>query len=300
VAPNINRCIIKTVLFQETDNRMTLQSSILLPEILPQETMPNNQASHLNGPKVWKGARSKVVRPMTGLVEDKGIEFLTSRAIRELSPLDMVKPLRGWKLWAEYAYIFRPLLYGTFSDIHKWPHVAHSFESWQIVLTLKKYGFKSWKPWLLSLLVEYGSIFVTKGGLSKAENPWNDLTSLEKDEVRRRQRALVYYLLRNPVYDKFTKYFIPFKFKKDGKANSRMCRNVVDGVVSKTSKIPLISIFSGELSPFMRDINFSLKLKYNPGKNDSLYQRLSNVLGELLFLQEQRCLIFIFLQEIQK
>ena len=101
---------------------MSLHSSILLPQAMQQEESPNNHASLVHGPKVWTGARSKLVRPMTGLIEDKGIEFLTSRAIKELSPLDMVNPLRGWKLWAEYAYIFRPLLYGMW---HKTKFLIH-------------------------------------------------------------------------------------------------------------------------------------------------------------------------------
>ena len=193
------RCAIKLYLFKASGHRMLLSSTILEPEM---GLHPPSGPVIKHGETIWKGKRTGIERPFASVIESKGIEYLVSRAIKELSPEEMVRPLKGilnskkshgtgWQKYSEYIFILRPLLYSN-----HWKLIN------AIVMTLRRYGLKSWKPWLISLGLELAS-------LSSARPLHGDapvLTSLEKEEVKKRQRMLSYYLLKSPFYDAFTKY----------------------------------------------------------------------------------------------
>jgi peroxin-16 len=66
-----------------------------------------------------------------------------------------------------------------------------------LVLAIRKYGKKSWIPWIFSLSLEVGSI-----GLFMRESASSELT---KEEISRRKMALLYYMLRSPFYSLLTK-----------------------------------------------------------------------------------------------
>ncbi|XP_028291210.1 peroxisomal biogenesis factor 16 [Gouania willdenowi] len=57
-------------------------------------------------------------------------------------------------------------------------------------------GKQSWKPWLVSGVLELSSLTALSD--AKFKNGW------EKAEVRRRTFLLLYYLLRSPFYDKYS------------------------------------------------------------------------------------------------
>jgi len=61
-----------------------------------------------------------------------------------------------------------------------------------------KFGTKSWRAWILSFMMEFGSYQLLMK--NKAT-----LTQLERDELTRRSLLLYYYFLRNPVYDLVSK-----------------------------------------------------------------------------------------------
>lgn len=82
---------------------------------------------------------------------------------------------------AESVYIGRPLVH---------------------LLCLGLCGKQSWKPWLISGVLELSSFAVLSD--RKFQNRW------EKAEMRRRTFVLLYYLLRSPFYDKFSEEKILF------------------------------------------------------------------------------------------
>lgn len=82
---------------------------------------------------------------------------------------------------AESVYIARPLVH---------------------LLSLGLCGKQSWKPWLISGLLELSSFAVLND--TKFKNRW------EKAEMRRRTFLLLYYLLRSPFYDKYSEEKILF------------------------------------------------------------------------------------------
>ncbi|XP_019963844.2 peroxisomal biogenesis factor 16 [Paralichthys olivaceus] len=83
--------------------------------------------------------------------------------------------LRLQETIAESVYIGRPLIH---------------------LLCLGLCGKQSWKPWLVSGVLELSSFAVLNE--TKFQNRW------ERAEMRRRTFLLLYYLLRSPFYDKFS------------------------------------------------------------------------------------------------
>uniref|UniRef100_A0A3Q3IMK3 Peroxisomal membrane protein PEX16 n=1 Tax=Monopterus albus TaxID=43700 RepID=A0A3Q3IMK3_MONAL len=82
---------------------------------------------------------------------------------------------------AESVYIGRPLVH---------------------LLCLGLCGKQSWKPWLISGVLELSSFAVLRD--AKFQNRW------ERAEMRRRAFLLLYYLLRSPFYDKYSEEKILF------------------------------------------------------------------------------------------
>ncbi|KAJ0001734.1 hypothetical protein NQD34_001530 [Periophthalmus magnuspinnatus] len=88
------------------------------------------------------------------------------------------------QITAEAVYITRPLVH---------------------LLSLGVCGKKSWKPWLLSAILELSSFAVLND--TKFQTRW------ERAEMRRRGFLLLYYLLRSPFYDRYSEYKILFLLK---------------------------------------------------------------------------------------
>ncbi|XP_009997899.1 PREDICTED: peroxisomal biogenesis factor 16 [Chaetura pelagica] len=84
-------------------------------------------------------------------------------------------PLGLQETIAESIYITRPLLH---------------------LLSLGVWGQRSWKPWLLSAVLDISSLSL----LSDLQ----DLNRRERAELRRRTLLLLYYLLRSPFYDRYS------------------------------------------------------------------------------------------------
>ncbi|TDH17482.1 hypothetical protein EPR50_G00008850 [Perca flavescens] len=90
-------------------------------------------------------------------------------------------PLGLQETLAESVYIGRPLVH---------------------LLCLGLCGKHSWKPWLISGVLELSSFAVLSD--RKFQNRW------EKAEMRRRTFLLLYYFLRSPFYDKYSEEKILF------------------------------------------------------------------------------------------
>lgn len=75
------------------------------------------------------------------------------------------------------------------------------------MLALRQCGPQSWKPWILSIVIEYGSYkFYSQRVNANAPAKQEDAFDLlRKKEIHRRGLELVYYLLREPFYSIFVK-----------------------------------------------------------------------------------------------
>lgn len=54
----------------------------------------------------------------------------------------------------------------------------------------------SWKPWIISLSID---------SIARISRNMQPMSELEKDESKRRDYLFIYYLLRGPIYFKFTR-----------------------------------------------------------------------------------------------
>ncbi|XP_006124566.1 peroxisomal biogenesis factor 16 isoform X1 [Pelodiscus sinensis] len=90
-------------------------------------------------------------------------------------------PLGLQEIIAESIYITRPLFH---------------------LLSLGVWGQKSWKPWLLSGILDITSLSLL--------SDMKDLNKHERLELRRRTILLLYYLLRSPFYDRYSEGQILF------------------------------------------------------------------------------------------
>ncbi|XP_054828008.1 peroxisomal biogenesis factor 16 isoform X2 [Eublepharis macularius] len=90
-------------------------------------------------------------------------------------------PLRIQETTAESIYVIRPLLH---------------------LLSLGLWGQRSWKPWLLSGILDITSLSLL--------SDMKDLNKRERMELRRRTLLLLYYLLRSPFYDRYSEGRILF------------------------------------------------------------------------------------------
>ncbi|KFP71977.1 Peroxisomal membrane protein PEX16, partial [Acanthisitta chloris] len=84
-------------------------------------------------------------------------------------------PLGLQETVAESLYVTRPLLH---------------------LLSLGVWGQRSWKPWLLSAVLDISSLTLL--------SDLKDLNKRERAELRRRTILLLYYLLRSPFYDRYS------------------------------------------------------------------------------------------------
>ncbi|XP_077570176.1 peroxisomal biogenesis factor 16 isoform X2 [Stigmatopora nigra] len=110
-----------------------------------------------------------------------GSEKSSSRSMKEEKLYNKPTALRLHQTIAETVYISRPLVH---------------------LLSLGLCGKQSWKPWLVSAGLELSSFAVLHE--RKFENRW------EKEEMKRRNFLLLYYLVRSPFYDRYSEKKILF------------------------------------------------------------------------------------------
>lgn len=88
-------------------------------------------------------------------------------------------------LMGEMLFFIRPLLY---------------------VLLVRKYGTRSWFPWFTSLAVDLiGYVISYRAKWSRKEEPLFRLSDRESDELSRRKILFVLYLMRDPLFTKYTR-----------------------------------------------------------------------------------------------
>ncbi|XP_043371558.1 peroxisomal biogenesis factor 16 isoform X5 [Dermochelys coriacea] len=97
--------------------------------------------------------------------------------------------------------------------------VVRSLES---MLSLGIWGQRSWKPWLLSGILDIASLSLL--------SDMKDLNKRERLELRRRTILLLYYLLRSPFYDRYSEGRILFLL--------RLLADYVPGVGLVTPPLP--------------------------------------------------------------
>ncbi|XP_028650176.1 peroxisomal biogenesis factor 16 [Erpetoichthys calabaricus] len=142
-----------------------------------QEQLPVAYVGHRSGRVMRSLSKSSSMHSTNwDLSGQDGLEKVAGdRSYQASTPLGMQETV------AEFIYIGRPVIH---------------------LLSLGIWGTKSWKPWLIS-----GVLDVTSLGLM---NDVKVLNRREQTEMRRRAFLLLYYLLRSPFYDQFSETKILF------------------------------------------------------------------------------------------
>ncbi|CAO3581761.1 unnamed protein product [Absidia cylindrospora] len=107
-------------------------------------------------------------------------KVLTPEKLRQ--PPQMVHILSWLGNLGEILYILRPLIY---------------------VLCILKYGQRSWKPWLYSIIAEMGSQFATRKSFDMGT--MTTMLPLEKQELARRTQLIWFNLIRGAFYTRITR-----------------------------------------------------------------------------------------------
>ncbi|KAI8820131.1 peroxisome membrane protein [Fimicolochytrium jonesii] len=217
VGVEIAKVICRTILLKLSRNRMTMHATVPERDYDPAtvEPPPTSPSEH---PATWKGTRTgkEHIRVDHITKSDKGgydhaVQYLLSKALTEaaISPMDLLRPIvTARRKVSEWMFVLRPLVY---------------------VLALRRYGPSSYKPYLLSLTMEVLSLTAS---LSPSTLGFRrDLTILEREQYKRRYWLLLYYLLRNPFYEQWTK--------------ERM-----GAFIEGASRRPLISLLAGILRDY--------------------------------------------------
>ena len=120
------------------------------------------------------------------------------------------------------------------------------------VSAIMKYGERSWKPWAASLGTELASYLcssqfdILQALVAKAGGPipsGEPLAPVDQEENRQRAYAFIYYLFREPFYEKFTKYvgYHPVLHRSVTLASRPRLEAFCEG----PGKIPLLSLVAG-------------------------------------------------------
>ncbi|CAI2170483.1 3015_t:CDS:2 [Funneliformis geosporum] len=198
------KVICRIILFYKTQERTVVNPTIPRREIDP--SIFNQEENSTASNQTWMGLITRL---------------LHSEDIR--NPSELVHRLHGIGKFAELLFIFRPLIY---------------------VFALQKYGNRSWKPWVLSIFIEIlAKVFFDHFYKKKVPGGYRWLSTLEKEEHKRRIRLFLFYILRGPFYEKFTRPKI-----------NNFCHSV--------SNKPILSLFGGILrdyQPLWENIYFYSK-----------------------------------------
>ena len=174
------------------EGNLTNGTNERVEQVEPSEELEQRDDVYHTGP-AWRGARSgRLLRSLnstpTGCTRNwrlpKDTPQKSAEPKRAIQPTD----LSSRRLFAESLYISRPLL-----------HISSMFLCGQV----------SWKPWLISCGVDVTSLALMADT--------GDLNEEEKSELSRRTLLLLFYLLRSPFYDNYSKTRILFflKFMSD-------------------------------------------------------------------------------------
>ncbi|KAI9013788.1 peroxisome membrane protein [Phycomyces nitens] len=186
------KAILRLIVLHVTSNRMSLSPNHLQRNVDPATLAPTTAPTQ---PTTWTAKRTgKQIPGISAAVfaDEKSqkknadvIDYLMSKVLtpeKLRKPQDMVHKLSPLGRLGEVLAILRPLIY---------------------VFSILRYGKRSWKPWIMSLLAEIGSQLAIYKSFNVDGH--SSMMPLEKQEFSRRIRAMWYNLLRGAFYIHITR-----------------------------------------------------------------------------------------------
>lgn len=202
----ITKCIANLILLYKYRNLPILHPPI--PMLQRKLTNPPVQDNNNSSYRLKRSGRT--IRKIDGAPP---LAFRDWQPVTCQEPTNKTNNIVKMLLYAETIHIMKPLIH---------------------LLSIKLFGKSAWKQWLLALGLDLGSLNLYKKHLG-------DLTYEQKLEMSRRKLSLILYLLRNPVYEIYSR---------------RMIENMLN---STSRKLPFTDIICGPIIQYLnhwQDIYF--------------------------------------------
>ncbi|GAB7352956.1 hypothetical protein MBLNU459_g3530t1 [Dothideomycetes sp. NU459] len=204
--------------------RLTKSRPLLSPPLPEREADPGileeKDADGVASPPSERSEESQWTMPRTGLSLPTlpSSSDISSYLLSKVLTADDIKPpkalmhrVSGAGEVAEILYILRPVIY------------AVAMQYWA------RKNKKSWQPWVLGFIIEYGARQLAKKDLQdRRAGGMRGLTALEKEELRRRGWGLGWWAMRGAFYETFTKAWI---HSLSGKLKNKPLLDMVGGVI---------------------------------------------------------------------
>ena len=195
------KAVCRLVLLRLTNSRPLLSPPLPEREVDP-STLEENPSAPADGTQTPSSMRSEDanwIMPRTGLSlpslpESSDISsYLLSKVLTAddiKSPKSLLHRVTGTGELAEYMHVLRPVIYS---------------------LALQRWGGdrKDWRPWVIGFSIEYAARQFAKRDLQENfAGGLRGLTGLEKEELKKRDWNLGWWVMRGAFYENFTRYVV--------------------------------------------------------------------------------------------
>ncbi|GAM19713.1 hypothetical protein SAMD00019534_028880, partial [Acytostelium subglobosum LB1] len=185
------KALLRIKLLFKTNGNMLIHHSFHVPSQDIQALGSKSKSNIINRRNPYEGRRQTLQDQLQS--EENNNDAHDNSTLIPLLPPVSPRDYNN-KVIGELLYILRPLIYAVL----RW-----------------NCGKKSWRPWVVSLLMEYVSLAVIEYATITKQAT---MSQLEMIEVKRRRNQFIYYVLRSPFYDRFISDGIVFRilnfFKK--------------------------------------------------------------------------------------
>ncbi|KAJ3693974.1 hypothetical protein LUZ60_009454 [Juncus effusus] len=222
------KALVRLAAFRESGYKMLLQGGEAVNEGKGlDKTFPKNEGPSHNFPdNLPKNLEGRALAALNKFGES---------SIKRSAPSTPASKLTLSTIWHERGASGQLFLIGE---------VIHVLRPFLYVLFIRKYGIKSWAPWLVSLSVDLIGMSIISNATGTGNGSRYQLSETEKEELRRRKNILALYIIRDPFFTKYT-------------------RNRLEKVDKLLSPVPLVSFFTSKFIELL--IGIQTRYTYTSG-----------------------------------
>ncbi|XP_078178150.1 shrunken seed protein (SSE1) isoform X2 [Carex rostrata] len=225
------KALVRVATFKESGFKMLLQGGEVLNEGKGLFANAEGSSQHSQVPR---GLEGRAVNALNKFGQNAKYNLGT---YRPAPVMPAPKPTFS-SIWHEKGLHGRLYLIGE---------VIHVLRPVIYVLFIRKFGIKSWTPWLVSLAVELTGITLVSHATSRDSKRGGrsyQLSDSEKDELKRRKNILALYILRDPFFTRYT-------------------RSRLEKVDQVLSPVPIVGFFTSKLVELL--IGIQTRYTYTAG-----------------------------------
>ncbi|XP_046648203.1 peroxisomal membrane protein PEX16-like [Daphnia pulicaria] len=199
------KCLWRIVLLSQKSGLATSRS---IPPLNRKKLKQNNLSD-------WKTGSDERHNSLT-------FSLKSGRVIRQVNGAPHINK-RNWKLPVSHSFEINDSSKTKLEGYSLLGEVLYTLKPLCHLAAMSRFGTKSWIPTSLAFVTDIVSITLVKS---------SQLSSSDAKEIQRRQLTLLMYLLRSPIYDRFS-------------------RNVILQILTSLRKIPLIGVLPHQILQYM-------------------------------------------------